>query len=247
MGKVSGSLLLFLGIVVLATIATPMKAHAFQYLQSPWGETAGVQVQLGMVNGGTAVVMDWKNRTTGECVRTYLGENNALLDDFNVQLTDSNDIFYESWNTFPQDLCGFGGLVKPAFGAHFLDVVGRGGNDYIQSGNDVCDSFIYGANGNLDSPNDQVDYLRDDRLNGYMDGASENDIMVTGARGLKMTAHVGVDCLSTYTRNASTFDCGDGWDFYNANFHPSTMISCEFASPQTNCPYEDSFAQPWPY
>lgn len=213
------------------------EARAWTGINPPWGSTTAVQAQLGKDINGTGVWLDWKNRATGACTSTYMGQDNALTDDFSVYLSTGNDIFYISFNTFGQNICGYGALVKPRFGAHYVDVAGNDGNDYIQSGLDVDESWVYADGG-------AVNYLRDDWPGAWIVGSGGNDTLATGATGTSMSSGDGMDCLESYTDNAALFDCGTGSDLYSKLYHPSNVTNCELPTPDPFCPLTETG---WPY
>jgi Ca2+-binding RTX toxin-like protein len=199
-------------------------ASATTLLYAPWGVDSGQRVEAGLGAAGTSIFIDWKNRVTGECQYTYVGETGELTDDVTISLTNGNDRFTfaansGSWTPTSIDVCGYGSLYPVTTNNHYITIVGGNGDDRIFIG--PIQGIGYGGSGN--------DFIVSD-FGAY--GQGQDDVLFGSGSITTLDGGDGNDCLkqSNIILWLGSFNCGAGNDSYDSVNSPSSRISCETAS-----------------
>jgi hypothetical protein len=226
--------------VLFILIAATMERQAAAtqiIINAPWSDTWGV---IGKDINGSGIWIDWKSRTTGACQTTFVANDFALPNDVQIFLGGGDNWFVTSVDTtgqFAVDLCGFGGLERPGFGSHYVDLNGGSGRNALENQTTVDNSNIYG--GTSDS------YIRGRYSFGGYYGYSGNDTISVAASGTVLWGNPGNDCLDSNGYTPSTEDCGFGSDSYPYFDTFTRKVSCETKlTTYPHCPWDGGHC-PW--
>ncbi len=181
-----------------ALLVAPRQAEALQIRTNPFGNRP-TTVVMGSIGNDIWLLYTASEQ---ECRWEYVGDqDNGLLDDYQIDGGDGNDLMYELGPDPDAVLIKCGQVLGfVAAGGKRVSLHGRGGNDYIETGFNPTEMF--GGDGN--------DILLTARGDAFLSGGPGNDTLISQSPvGFEtFIGGPGRDCIFDEGANASVVDCG---------------------------------------